>query len=245
MKTALITGANKSIGFEVAKQLAQKEHFIYLGSRNLKKGEEAVAKLKALGLNNIEAIQIDVNVQDSVSAAAIQLGQKINSLDVLINNAGISGGFPQSPTELDTDVIRQVFETNFFGPIEVTKKLIGLLKKSDSPRIVNVTSGLASLTLHSDPSWKYYAVKGAAYGPSKTALNAYTLVLAHELKDTHFKINVIDPGYTATDFNHHSGPGNVEDAARFVIKYALLGEDGPTGRFFSLDYELNNNESPW
>src|SRR5882762_8376907 len=109
MKTALITGANKSIGFEVAKQLAQKEHFIYLGSRDLKKGEEAVAKLKALGLNNIEAIQIDVNAQDSVSAAATRLGQKTNSLDVLINNAGISGGFPQSPTEIDTDLIRNVF----------------------------------------------------------------------------------------------------------------------------------------
>ncbi|HEY5749251.1 MAG TPA: SDR family oxidoreductase [Chryseolinea sp.] len=245
MKTALITGANKSIGFEVAKQLAQKEHFIYLGSRDLKKGEEAVAKLKALGLNNIEATQIDVTDLDSISAAATRLGQKINSLDVLINNAGISGGFPQSPTEVDTDFIRNVFETNFFGPIEVTRKFMDLLKKSASPRIVNVTSGLASLTLHSDPSWKYYSVKGAAYGPSKTALNAYTIVLAHELKDTNFKINVIDPGYTATDFNHHRGPGNVEDAARFVAKYALLGNDGPTGRFFSLDFEGNDNESPW
>jgi NAD(P)-dependent dehydrogenase (short-subunit alcohol dehydrogenase family) len=245
MKTVLITGANKSIGFEVAKQLAEKEYFIYLGSRDLKKGEEAVAKLKGLGLNKVEAIQIDVTNSDSVSAAASQLGKKINSLDVLINNAGISGGFPQSPTELDTDVIREVFETNFFGPIDVTKKLLGLLKKSASPRIVNVTSGLASLTLHSDPSWKYYSVKGAAYGPSKTALNAYTIVLAHELKDTSFKINVIDPGYTATDFNHHRGPGNVEDAARFVAHYAMLGDDGPTGKFFSLDFEGNNNESPW
>ncbi|AYB32075.1 SDR family oxidoreductase [Chryseolinea soli] len=245
MKTALITGANKSIGFEVAKQLAQKEHYVYLGSRDLQKGEEAVAKLKALGLNNLEAIQLDVTAQDSVSSAATTLGQKINSLDVLINNAGISGGFPQSPTEIDTGVIREVFETNFFGPIEMIKKFLDLLKKSASPRIVNVTSGLGSLTLHSDPSWKYYAVKGAAYGPSKTALNAYTLVLAHALKETSFKINVIDPGYTATDFNQHRGPGNVEDAARFVVKYALLGNDGPTGRFFSHDFEGKDNESPW
>jgi NAD(P)-dependent dehydrogenase (short-subunit alcohol dehydrogenase family) len=119
-----------------------------------------------------------------------------------------------------------------------------LLKAAPQPRIVNVTSGLASLTLHSDPAWKYYSVKGAAYGPSKTALNAYTVVLAYELRDTPFKVNVVDPGYTATDFNQHRGPGDVPGAAAIIVKYATLGPDGPTGKFFSRDFE-DGGESPW
>jgi NAD(P)-dependent dehydrogenase (short-subunit alcohol dehydrogenase family) len=110
---------------------------------------------------------------------------------------------------------------------------------------VNVTSGLASATLHTDPSWKYYKVKSAAYGPSKTALNAYTIVLAYELKDTAFKINVVDPGYTATDFNHHRGTGTVPDAAARIVKYATIGNDGPTGRFFSDDNNPETGVSPW
>jgi NAD(P)-dependent dehydrogenase (short-subunit alcohol dehydrogenase family) len=245
MKTVLITGANKSIGFETARQLAKRGYFVYLGSRDLKNGADAVAKLKAEGLENIEAIQIDVVSEASIEAARQEIVEKTDALDVLINNAGILGSYEQSPTTVDTDVIRHVFDTNFFGVINVTKAFIDLLKKADEPRIVNVTSGLGSLTLHSDPSWKYYNVKGAAYGPSKTALNAYTVVLAHELKDTAFKVNAVDPGYTATDFNHHSGPGSIEDAAAIIVKYATIGADGPNGKFFSNDIEDESQESPW
>ncbi|MDB4925228.1 SDR family oxidoreductase [Mucilaginibacter sp.] len=245
MKTVLITGANKSIGFETARQLAKAGYYVYLGSRDIENGEQAVAKLKAEGLDNIEAIQIDISNPASVKQAREEIGKKLNSLDVLINNAGISGGFPQPPSSLDTTTIKKVFDTNFFGTIEVTQVFLDLLKKSDSPRIVNVTSGLASLTLHSDPSWKYYNFKGGAYGPSKTALNAYTIALAFELKDTAFKINVVDPGFTATDFNQHRGTGNVNDAAAIIVKYATIGADGPTGKYFSNDMDTVDKESPW
>jgi NAD(P)-dependent dehydrogenase (short-subunit alcohol dehydrogenase family) len=242
MKTAFVTGANKSIGFEVVKQLLDLDYYVYLGSRDIKKGQEAIAQLKS---DRVELVQIDVSDAASVEAAAKHLSEKIDSLDVLINNAGISGGFPQSPTAISTDVIRKVFDTNFFGTIQVTQAFLGLLKESDAPRIVNVTSGLASLTLHNDPSWKYYQIKGAAYGPSKTALNAYTVVIAYELKDTLFKINVVDPGYTATDFNHHRGPGNIHDAAARIVKYAIIDENGPTGQFFSDDNNPETGVSPW
>ena len=241
MKKVLITGANKSIGFETARQLLAKGYFVYLGSRDGRNGEDAVAKLKGDGFENVKLLPIDVSNPASVTAAR----QQIDSLDVLINNAGISGGFPQDTASTGLDTIRKVFDTNFFGVIQVTQTFMDLLKQSDAPRIVNVTSGLASLTLHSDPSWKYYTVKGAAYGPSKTALNAYTVVLAYELKDTAFKVNVVDPGYTATDFNHHRGPGSVEDAAKIIVKYATVGADGPNGKFFSNDITGESDESPW
>jgi NAD(P)-dependent dehydrogenase (short-subunit alcohol dehydrogenase family) len=245
MKTALITGANKSIGFEAARQLLQKGYYVYLGSRDEAKGQQAVDQLKAEGLTNVEPIVIDVDNVDSIKAARKTLGQKTPVLDVLINNAGISGGMSQPALSTDIGTIKQVFETNVFGVIETTQAFIDLLRQSTEPRIVNVTSGLGSLTLHTDPTWKYYHVKGAAYGPSKAALNAYTIMLAYELRDTAFKINAVDPGYTATDFNHHSGPGTVEDAAARVVKAATLGPDGPTSQFFSDDNAPDTGISPW
>ena len=241
MKKVLITGANKSIGFETARQLLKKGYFVYLGSRDVAKGEQAVAQLKQEGLDQVELLQIDVSNPASVEAA----GKKITELDVLINNAGILGGMGQSALTTDLATLQEVYNTNFFGVINVTQTFIEVLKKSAEPRIVNVTSGLGSLTLHSDPDWKYYQVKTAAYGTSKTALNAYTVVLAFELKDTAFKVNAVDPGYTQTDFNHHNGPGKVEDAAGIVVKYATLGADGPTGKFFSQDMDTADQESPW
>jgi NAD(P)-dependent dehydrogenase (short-subunit alcohol dehydrogenase family) len=245
MKTALITGANKSIGFEMARQLAQKGYHVYMGSRDLLKGEDAADKIKAEGSENVEAIQLDVTNKASIATAQKAIEAKHGSLDLLINNAGILGGWEQSAQNVDTDVIREVFDTNFYGVIDVTQGFLPLLKKSATPVIVNVTSGLGSLTLHSNPAWKHYPVKNAAYGPSKTALNAYTIVLAYELRDTPFRINAVDPGYTATDFNNNQGPLKVEDSAAFVLKYATIGTDGPTGKFFSHDYEGENNESPW
>jgi len=245
MKTALITGANKSIGLETARQLLQLGYYVYLGSRDLAKGQQAVDQLHAEGLTQVEPLQIDVADRASIAAARAALGQKTSVLDVLINNAGISGGMPQPVLGTDISVVREVFETNVFGVMEVTQAFMDLLQPAPEPRIVNVTSGLGSLTLHNDPSWKYYAVKGAAYGPSKTALNAYTVMLAYELRDTAFKVNAVDPGYTATDFNHHSGPGSVFDAAARVVKAAVLGPDGPTSQFFSDDNVPGTGISPW
>ena len=244
MKKALITGANKSIGFETARQLLQKGYYVYLGSRNLENGLEAVEKLKAESLTNLEAIQIDVSNDESVKAARVEMSKKTEVLDVLINNAGISGGMPQL-TSTDIAVFQQVFDTNLFGVVRVTQAFMDLLQKSAQPRIVNVTSGLSSLTLHNDPSWKYYNVKAAVYNSSKAALNMYTITLAHELRDTPFKVNVVDPGYTATDFNQHSGPGTVEDAAARLVKYTTIDADGPTGKFFSDDNSPETGESPW
>ncbi len=218
---------------------------MYLGSRDQQKGRQAVDQLKSEGLTNVEPLTIDVDNIDSIKAARETLGQKTSVLDVLINNAGISGGIPQTALDTDISVFRQVFETNVFGVIETTQAFIDLLKQSAEPRIVNVTSGLGSLTLHSDPTWKYYPFKAACYVSSKASLNAYTIVLAYELRDTPFKVNAVDPGYTATDFNHHSGPGTVPDAAARLVKAAMLGPDGPTGQFFSDDNAPDTGISPW
>jgi len=245
MKTVLITGANKSIGFETARQLLQQGYYVYLGCRDLQKGQQAVSLLQSEGLNQVEPIEIDVDNIDSIKAARDVLGGKTPVLDVLINNAGIAGTMPQTALDTDINVFRQVFETNYFGIIEVTQAFIDLLRQSPEPRIVNVTSGLGSLTLHNDPTWNYYAVKPAAYVSSKAALNGYTIVLAYNLRDTSFKVNAVDPGYTATDFNHHSGPGTVPDAAGRVVKAATLGPDGPTGQFFSDDNAPETGISPW
>ncbi|QJD80216.1 SDR family oxidoreductase [Spirosoma rhododendri] len=245
MKTVLITGANKSIGFETARQLLQLGYYVYLGSRDLAKGQQAVDQLQADGLTQVEPIAIDVDDPQSVQSARDVLGQKTAVLDVLINNAGISGSVTAGPLATDLSEFRQVLDTNFFGVIQVTQAFADLLHQSPEPRIVNVTSGLGSLTRQSDPSWVYYGITPAAYVASKAALNAYTIALANHLRDTPFKVNAVDPGYTATDFNHHSGPGTVPDAAARVVKAATLGPDGPTGQFYSDDNAPDTGISPW
>lgn len=245
MKTVLITGANRSIGLETAKQLSKKGLFVYLGTRDLQKGEAVVNQLFKDGFKNIKAIEIDVTKPDTILAAKNSIEKEQGKLDILINNAGISGEFPQSALDASIESIQTVFDINFYGVISVTQAFIELLKKSESPRITNITSGLGSLTLHSDPNWKYYNFKATSYITSKASLNAYTIILAYELKDLGFKVNVIDPGYTATDFNHHNGPGTVESAASFIIKHTLTDENGPTGQFFSNDIEDETGISPW
>jgi NAD(P)-dependent dehydrogenase (short-subunit alcohol dehydrogenase family) len=240
MKSVLVTGANKGIGFETAKQLAKLGYFVYLGSRDKTKGTEAIKKLKALGFSNVDCIELDVTNVSSIKKARKVLGAKTKQLDVLINNAGISGGFPQPATQVPVDILRSVFETNFFAPIVVIREFLDLLKKAKEPRIVNVTTELSSLTQHSDPKWKFYSLKSSAYGPSKTALNAYTVMLAYELKDTNFKVNCVCPGFTATDFNNYRGEKPVEQGAIAIVKYATLGKKGATGKFFNEEGEL-----PW
>jgi NAD(P)-dependent dehydrogenase (short-subunit alcohol dehydrogenase family) len=245
MKSALVTGANKSIGFEVARQLAQKGIYVYLGSRNLENGLEAVNKLKAEGLNNVEAIQLDITDDNSVKNAREQIGKKTNILDILVNNAGIFGGYPQEALTATIDQFKATFDANVFGVVRVTQTFIDLMKNADEPRIVNVSSSQGSLTLHSDPSYKYYDFKHSVYLSSKSAMNMYTVVLAYELKDSNFKINAVCPGFTKTDFNGHRGTGTVENAGKRITKYAVIDNDGPTGKFFSEENNPMTGEIAW
>ncbi|MFC0515188.1 SDR family oxidoreductase [Mucilaginibacter angelicae] len=238
-QTVLITGANKGIGLETARQLATAGYYVYLGSRDQDRGQKAVDELKAEGLNDIELLLIDVTSEQSVQKAHDELAAKIDHLDVLINNAGIPGAFPQPAAATSDDTMKQVFEVNFFGVIRTVRIFIDLVKKSPNPRIVNVTSDLGSLAYHNDPAWQYYHFKSAAYGPSKTALNAYTVALAFDLKDQ-VKVNMVNPGYTNTEFNGNQGPKAVEDGAAPIVEYAMLDADGPTGKYVS-DY----GETPW
>lgn len=245
MKSALVTGANKGIGFEVARQLAQQGIYVYLASRNLEKGLAAVNQLKADGLAHVEALELDVVNDQSVKNARALLGRKVDKLDILINNAGIYGGYPQDALNATAEQFTATFETNVFGVARVTQAFIDLLKCSDAPRIVNVSSSQGSLTLHSDPSYKYYDYKGAVYLSSKSAMNMYTVVLAYELKGTNVKVNAVCPGYTKTDFNGHRGPGTLEEAGKRIVKYALIGADGPTGKFFSEENNPRTGEISW
>lgn len=241
MITALVTGANKGIGFEAAKQLAELGCVVFLGCRNLDLGQEAVYKLHELGLTNTEAILLDLTDKDSITNASKIIETKCTKLDILINNAGILGKIPQPASTVPVDEIRKIFDTNFFGTIQVTQEFIPLLQKSEAGRIVNVTSGLSSLTLHNDPTWKYYPYKSGGYSVSKTALNAYTVMLAHDLKGTNIKVNVVDPGHTATDFNNYRGTNTPDHAAKVIVKYATITKDAPTGKLF----DEEGKEMPW
>ncbi|MEO5978027.1 MAG: SDR family oxidoreductase [Chryseolinea sp.] len=245
MKSALVTGANKSIGFEVARQLAQKGVYVYVGSRNLENGIAAVNALKAEGLSNVEAIQLDITNDESVKNARTEIGKKTKALDILINNAGIFGGYPQAALDSTIDQFKAAYDANVYGVVRVTQAFIDLLRKSYEPRIVNVSSSQGSITLHSDPSYKYYDYKGAVYLSSKSAMNMYTVVLAYELRNSDFKVNAVCPGYTKTDFNGHRGPGSVENAGMRIIKYALIDKNGPTGKFFSEENNPETGEVPW
>lgn len=239
-KTALITGANKSIGFETARQLLAQGYRVFIGSRDAERGQNAIKQLNDEGFEDVEAITIEVTDAASITKAAELLSGKIEKIDVLINNAGIPGSYPQDGSNVTQENLKAVFETNFFGVIAVTQAFLPLLQKSDEPRIVNVSSDLGSVGLNTDATSRHYDVKLAAYNSSKAALNMYTVVLAHELRNTNFRVNSVNPGYTATDFNNHSGYKTVEDAAAPIIKYATIGNGGPTGKFFS-DY----GDTPW
>ncbi len=246
MKKVLITGANRSIGFEAARQLLQEGYYVFLGTRDLANGEEAVAKLRAEGLDQVEAVQIDVSDSASVQAARTIVGAKTNILDALINNAGISGVAPQKALDAGIDNFKTVFETNVYGVVRVTQAFFDLLQHSAAPRIVNVSSSVGSLSLQSNPDWAFYNLaKYSVYSSSKSALNMYTVHLAYDLRDTDFKVNAVDPGYTKTDFNFNQGTGTVEDAAARVVKYALIDNNGPTGKYFSEETNPEGGEIPW
>ncbi|CAM4363734.1 Short-chain dehydrogenase [Pedobacter westerhofensis] len=245
MKKVFITGANKSIGLETARQLLKQGYYVFLGTRDLKKGRDAIEKLNTEGLTEVEAVQIDVTDPQSVKDARNEIGNKTKVLDALVNNVGMSGGMPQPPLTADVEIMELVFNTNFYGAVRVTQAFIDLLEKSGQPRIVNVSSALGSLTLRSDPSFKYHEYKVSIYGPSKAALNMYTIALADELREKSFKVNAVDPAFTATDFNNHRGAGSVNEAGARIVKYVTIGEEGPTGKFISEEINPETGDIPW
>jgi NAD(P)-dependent dehydrogenase (short-subunit alcohol dehydrogenase family) len=229
---ALVTGANKGIGKEISRQLAAGGILVLMGARDRERGEAAVADLRAQGLP-VEFVQIDVTSQPSVDRAAAEVESRHGRLDILVNNAGIALDWCPG-SELTVEVLQETFETNVFGVFRVTKALLPLLKRSQHGRIVNLSSGLGSLTRNaaSDGSLTVRSML-LAYCSSKAALNMITIQFANELKGAGIKVNSANPGFTATDMNRHSGPRTVEQGAATPVRLAVLPDDGPTGGVFS------------
>jgi NAD(P)-dependent dehydrogenase (short-subunit alcohol dehydrogenase family) len=238
MKNVLVTGANKGIGFEVAKQMAELGYFVYLGCRNEPSGLAAIDNLKKLNISNVELLQIDVSDWGSVKEAASKLASKIDALDILINNAGVPGGQPQNISVCDMSILKEVFNTNYFGAIQTTQAMLPLLEKSAQPVIVNVSSELGSLAMQTsekrNPNWDNFH----AYGSTKTALNTFTILLAHEFRNTKFRINSVTPGFTATDLNGFTGFKTPAQGAKPIVRWATIGPDGPSGKFFREEGEV-------
>ena len=228
--TALVTGANKGIGYEIAAGLGRLGWRVGVGARDDQRREAAVAKLRAAGVDAL-GVPLDVTDDASAAAAAALIEDSTGRLDVLVNNAGITGGAPQTPSTVDPATIRAVVETNVIGVIRVTNAMLPLLRRSPSPRIVNVSSSVGSLTLQSTPGAETGPV-AAAYSPSKSFLNAVTVQYAKELRDTNILINAGCPGFVATDLNGFRGVRTPEQGAAIAIRLATLPDDGPTGAFF-------------
>ncbi len=229
---ALITGANKGIGYEIAAGLGALGHTVGVGARSPERLSAAVDKLRAEGVDAF-AVPLDVTSDESVTAAAALLSERFGRLDVLVNNAGVTGGMPQTPTTVDPATMRTVVETNVIGVIRVTNAMLPLLRRSTAPRIVNMSSSVGSLTRQSSVSGvEAVGPISAAYSPSKTFLNAVTLQYAKELHDTDILINAACPGYCATDLNGFRGTRTAQQGAAIAIHLATLPDNGPTGAFF-------------
>lgn len=220
MSIVLITGGNKGLGFEAARRLVALGHKVYLGVRDPERGKAAGAAIGA------HPLLLDVTDSVSVQAAAEALSRAEGKLDVLINNAGIAGPQPQAG-DVGAEVLQQVYETNVFGIVRTTQAFLPLLKQSAAPVIVNVSSGLGSFATVADTSKIESTVVALAYTSSKSAVNMLTVQYAKALPD--FRINAVDPGYTATDLNHHSGPQTVAQGTDAMVAMATIGKDGPTG----------------
>jgi NAD(P)-dependent dehydrogenase (short-subunit alcohol dehydrogenase family) len=233
-KTALVTGGNKSIGFEVARRLAEAGHAVWLGCRDAGRGEDAAAKLRGMG-HDARALVLDVSDPVSVAAAAEQFARNEAALDVLMNNAGIIIDHDREPSQESVDNIKTVYETNVFGPIRVTQAFMPLLRAAPAARIVMTSSSVGSNTIMSDPEHPFHAIKEVGYCSSKAALNAVVIAFAKEFAGTPMKVNAGDPGHTGTDFNNHAGPRSVEQAASVLVHLATLDADGPNGGFFNED----------
>ncbi|GJF31528.1 dehydrogenase [Kitasatospora sp. NE20-6] len=239
-KVALVTGANKGIGRGVAEQLSALGMTVVVGARDPLRGEETAAALRAAG-GDAHAVTLDVTDRATVREAAKQVEERFGRLDVLINNAGITGSgqvspedaHDQVPSSVDLDMVRAVFDTNVFGVIAVTNAVLPLLRRSPAPRIVNVSSHAASLTLTSDPDGPFTALlPSAAYAPSKSALTALTVQYANELRKHGILVNAVAPGFVDTDSNNHTGFLTIAQGAAVVVRLATLGTDGPTAGFF-------------
>ena len=226
----LVTGANKGIGYEIAAGLGALGWTVGVGARDEERREAAVEKLRAGG---VEAFGVPLDETDdaSVAAAARLIEERTGRLDVLVNNAGVTGGGPQEPIVTDPAAVRAAVETNVIGVLRVTNAMLPLLRRSASPRIVNMSSTVGSLTRQSDPAAEMGPLS-AAYSPSKSMLNALTVQYAKELRDTNILINAGCPGYTATDLNGFRGVRTPEQGAAIAIQLATLPDDGPTGGFF-------------
>ncbi|HEX5228938.1 MAG TPA: SDR family oxidoreductase [Bryobacteraceae bacterium] len=235
---ALISGANKGIGFEIARGLGAKKIRVLVGARDSARGEAAAAKLKAEGAD-AKFVQLDVTDRGTIQRAAEQIGKDFGRLDILINNAGI-GEWGAQPSTVDLAKVREIYETNIFGPIAMIQAMLPLLKKSKHGRVVNVTSSLGSMTLASDPKSPIAGFLALGYNTSKSALNSMTVQFANELKSTSIKVNAICPGYCATDLNGNSGPRSAAQGAVAAIQYATIGDDGPTGGYFNEEGRI-----PW
>jgi NAD(P)-dependent dehydrogenase (short-subunit alcohol dehydrogenase family) len=231
---ALVTGANKGIGYEIAAGLGALGWSVGVGARDAERGEAAVQKLRAGGADAF-AVPLDVTDDASVAAAAALIEERDGRLDVLVNNAGVTGDpGRQLPTTVDLAAVRTAVETNVIGVIRVTNAMLPLLRRSASPRIVNMSSSVGSLTLQSAPGSQTGPIS-AAYAPSKTFLNGVTVQYARELRDTNILINAANPGYCATDLNGFRGTRTAEQGAAIAIRLATLPDGGPTGGFFEDD----------
>jgi NAD(P)-dependent dehydrogenase (short-subunit alcohol dehydrogenase family) len=231
-KVALITGANRGLGFETARELGEKGIQVVLGSRDLEKGKKAAAKLADMAIK-ADVIKLDPTVSADCQAAYDYLDKKYGKLDILVNNAGIST--KSATCSIPAEDLRAIFDTNFFAVISLTQALLPLIRKAPAGRIVNLSSILASLTFHTDPKSHIYNAKNLAYDASKTALNAYTVHLAHELRDTKIKVNSAHPGWVKTDMGGPLAPMEVGEGGKTSVLLATIPEDGPTGGFFHLD----------
>ncbi|SCE22258.1 NADP-dependent 3-hydroxy acid dehydrogenase YdfG [Streptomyces sp. DvalAA-19] len=227
---ALVTGANKGIGYEIAAGLGALGWRIGVGARDRERGAEAVTALSARGVDAF-AVPLDVTDDADVSAAARLLEKNEGRLDVLVNNAGAAGGWPDEPTSLDPAGLLRLVDTNVVGVIRVTNALLPLLRRSAHPRIVNQSSHVGSLALQTDPGTDLGGISGG-YAPTKTFLNAVTIQYAAELRGTGILVNNACPGYVATDLNGFSGTRTAEEGARIAIRLATLPDDGPTGGLF-------------
>ena len=240
-KVALITGANRGIGLETAKQLGELGITVVVGARQLSAAESTAAALKSAGIDAY-GIQLDVVNDADRKAAAAFIAEKFGKLDILINNAGVGSvdGFVSVVSQTKDEELQRIFATNLFAVVAITRELLPLIRKSEAGRIVNLSSILGSNTLHADPNSPIADFKSFAYDASKSALNAYTIHLAWELKDTPIKVNAAHPGWVKTEMGTDAAPMEIPEGAKTSVALALLDSDGPNGRFIHLGSEL-----PW
>jgi len=246
-KVAFITGANRGLGLETARELGKQAIVVVLGSRDSKKGQTAAAKLRDEGIN-AESLGFDVTKPQDHQKAYDYFEKKYGQLDILVNNAGVlkespisaSGSEPNPVSAVSPEILRETFETNFFAPVTLTRKLLPLIRKAPAGRIVNVSSILGSLALHSDPNSPIYSFKTFAYDASKAALNAFTVHLAYELRDSKIKVNSAHPGWVKTEMGGPNAPMEPSEGGKTSAQLATLPDDGPSGGFFHLGQRL-----PW